>query len=340
MRKPPFLRPGLPVGLAAPSFGCATEPYKSLFESALQRFNHMGLPTIEGPNCRLSRGVGISNAPEECAAELMELMLSPMTQGVLSVAGGELMCEILPYLDFAALATAPPKWFMGYSDNTNFGFLYATLCETMSVYGPCAQSYGARELHPSLTDAMDLLCGRKNTFYGYGRWQRESLQTPDNPLEPYNLTEKTRYRIFNGDKDSALLTGRFLGGCGDILVNLAGTKYDNVGSFAGGDQKGIVWFIEFCDLDPMSMRRTLWSLREAGWFDSANGFIIGRPLHFDDEVLGVDRFGALEPILSLDVPVVADFDLGHLPPMMPFVNGAEGQLRCTADRAELRYFDF
>ena len=35
-----------------------------------------------------------------------------------SVGGGELMLEILPYVDFDEIENNP-KWFMGYSDNTN-----------------------------------------------------------------------------------------------------------------------------------------------------------------------------------------------------------------------------
>ena len=50
--------------------------------------------------------------------------------------GGELMCEILEYLDFEKLKSLNPKWFLGYSDNTNFTFLQTILCDTVSIYGP------------------------------------------------------------------------------------------------------------------------------------------------------------------------------------------------------------
>lgn len=50
------------------------------------------------------------------------------------------MCEILDYVDFDKIRKADPKWYLGYSDNTNFTFLLTTLCDTASIYGPCAGS--------------------------------------------------------------------------------------------------------------------------------------------------------------------------------------------------------
>ena len=43
------------------------------------------------------------------------------------------MCEILPYIDFEKIRNSEPKWFFGYSDNTNLIFLLATLCDTDHV---------------------------------------------------------------------------------------------------------------------------------------------------------------------------------------------------------------
>lgn len=44
------------------------------------------------------------------------------------------MCEILPYIDFEKIRNSEPKWFLGYSDNTNLIFLLATLCDTAAIY--------------------------------------------------------------------------------------------------------------------------------------------------------------------------------------------------------------
>ncbi len=60
---------------------------------------------------------------------------------LISCGGGELMCEILPYMDFDRLAKADPKWYMGYSDNTNMTYLLATLADTASIYGPLRRRF-------------------------------------------------------------------------------------------------------------------------------------------------------------------------------------------------------
>ena len=128
--------------------------------------------------------------------------------------------------------------------------------------------------------------------------------------------------------DGTPVSSRFVGGCLDILVNLCGTRFDHVKEFAEKyKEDGIIWFLEACDLEPFSIRRALWELKEAGWFRYAKGFLIGRPLHYEDVQMGLDRFGAVMGILDeFDVPVVMDCDLGHLPPMMPMINGGYGTL--------------
>ena len=159
MRYPEFLRDGGTIGFAAPSCGCGTEPYRSLFDNALRRWRREGYGVILGPNTYRSDGIGISATPEECGAELTEAYCSPESDVIISCGGGELMCETLDYVDFDRIRAAEPKWYMGYSDNTNFTFLLTTLCDTASVYGPCAGSFGRRKLHPSLKDAKALLRG-------------------------------------------------------------------------------------------------------------------------------------------------------------------------------------
>ena len=61
MRYPAFLKDKGTIGLVAPSFGCADEPYKSCMDAAISRFENMGYKLVEGPNCRKNDGIGIWN---------------------------------------------------------------------------------------------------------------------------------------------------------------------------------------------------------------------------------------------------------------------------------------
>ena len=181
MRYPKFLQQNGRIAFVAPSFGCATEPYKSGFISAQEKFRKQGYSLEFGPNCYADKGIGISNTPNRCGKELTDYYCNVTSDCIISCGGGELMCEILDDVDFDKIREAGPKWYMGFSDNTNMTFLLATLCDTAAIYGPCASNFGMELWHPSLEDAMLLLQGKKLTMHGYDRWEKESVKDEENP---------------------------------------------------------------------------------------------------------------------------------------------------------------
>ncbi|MCC8067791.1 MAG: LD-carboxypeptidase [Clostridiales bacterium] len=217
-----FLTKNGTIGFVAPSFGCNIEPYRSAFENAQRRWKRQGYHLDLGPNCYAGEGVGISNTPELCGRELTDYYLSKDNDILISCGGGELMCEILDHVDWDAIAKAPAKWYMGFSDNTNMTYLLATLCDTASIYGPCAASFGMKPQHKSLKDAFALLtgngCGYETdpaarlevqmasgadanpvfSVEGYPKWELEGKKDEENPLAGYNLTEKRVLKFYNG----------------------------------------------------------------------------------------------------------------------------------------------
>ena len=397
MRYPDFIRPGDAIGFAAPSFGCSSEPYLSSFRRGEEIFKGLGYRLLEGPNCYADAGIGKSNTPEKCAEELQEMYCSADSRALLSCGGGETMCEDLDFLDFDRIGRAEPKWYMGYSDNTNFTFTLTTICDVASVYGPCASAFGMKPWHRSLTEAFAVLEGKNRDEWlaehgkaverglipspkkqaagrsgpgdgklsrpenegsaaadpadkrktpirvlhtgSYGSWQLESLRDETSPFAPYPLHKRTKITGFHPDGTPGDLTvrGRLIGGCMDCLINLVGTRFDHAADFAeryAGD--GILWYLESCDLSIMGMRRAVWQMKNAGWFDHAAGFLIGRPLHYEETAFGLDRRSAvLEPLLELGVPVILDADIGHLPPMMPLINGSLAQASLQEGRLSL-----
>lgn len=120
------------------------------------------------------------------------------------------------------------------------------------------------------------------------------------------------------------VSGRLLGGCMDCLVNLTGTRFDKTKDFIERyKEDGILWFLEACDLNVFSIRRAMWQMEQAGWFEHVKAFLIGRPLCFGQDMMGLDPYQAVLPVaLSHHVPVIMDVDLGHLPPMMPLIVGS------------------
>ncbi len=337
MRYPEFLRPGGTIGFAAPSYGCTIEPYMSGFEAAKKIFAEMGYKTFTGENCSRSDGIGISSSPGRCGKELTEIYTGSDCDIIISCGGGELMCEILPFVDFEKIKKAKPKWFLGYSDNTNFTFTSAVLADTAAIYGPCAPTFGMKKWHRSLEDTWDMISGKHLGVSGYDKWEIESLKTPDDPLEPYNLTEEKKLVLCLGNKtvENVTMKGRMIGGCLDTLLTLIGTPFDKVKEFIQrykGD--GLVWFLEACDLSVYQIRRGLWQMKQAGWFEGVSGFIFGRPMHFDEPEGVLDRHLAVTAHLEeLGVPIVMDADLGHLPPAVPVITGALGEI--SADKSNM-----
>ena len=337
MRYPKFLPEKGSIGFVSPSYGCATEPYKSAFEHALEKFREEGFTPVVGPNCYKTDGVGISSTPENCAKEFMDFYTGE-PDALISCGGGELMCEILPFVDFEKLKEAEPKWFMGYSDNTNLGFLLTTICETASIYGPCAAAFGMEPRHEAITDAWDLIRGKKLEFSSYPGFEILSVKDAENPLAPYNITRKPTLRFDGSLKDKPDLigssfTGRLTGGCLDCLINLVGTRFDKVKEYIKRhSEEGIIWFIESCELGIMGIRRGLWQLEQAGWFENVKGFVIGRPMLFEADDYGMDRYSVVTSVLSkYNVPIVLDADLGHLPPAIPLINGSMATVTVLGD---------
>lgn len=362
MRYPKYLPEKGTIGFVAPSFGCNIEPYRSAFQNAQKKFKALGHGLKLGPNCYEGKGIGISNTPRACGEELTEYYCSRENDVLISCGGGELMCEILEYMDFEKIRQAEPKWYMGYSDNTNMTFLLATLWDTASIYGPCAAAFGMEPWHESLKDAYGLLRGTKDTVHGYRLYEKESQKDEEHPLRPYHVTEMRQTVVHlpgtglqmaergalhpwasagyqGGEEDVSLsLQGRLLGGCMDCLVNLLGTEYDRTAVFAQRYQEdGILWFLEACDLNVMAIRRAIWQMKHAGWFAHVKGFLIGRPYVHGQELMGLDQYHAVVDLLKeYGVPVLLDLDLGHVAPMMSLVCGSYATVQLYGNEISIK----
>ncbi|MDE6890581.1 MAG: LD-carboxypeptidase [Lachnospiraceae bacterium] len=345
MRYPEFLKEKGTIGFVAPSFGCEIEPYRTAFDNALKKWAAMGYGLDLGPNCYAGKGIGISNTPEECGRELTDYYVSQNNDCLISCGGGELMCEILEHVDFEAIKKAAPKWYMGYSDNTNMTFLLATLCDVAAIYGPCAATFGMEPWHPAVNDAMEILRGKKQRVNSYEKWEKEGLE---DALAPYQCTEPLALRAWRPAEnqpsknqmektDDAVMKGRLIGGCMDCLVTFLGTKFDRVGEFLEKyKEDGFIWFLEACDLNVFGIRRAMWQMEHAGWFQYVKGFLIGRPLCNGQEMIGLDQYEAvLQTVRRHNVPVIMDADLGHLPPMMPLVTGSMAEIKMEKGKLEV-----
>ena len=126
------------------------------------------------------------------------------------------------------------------------------------------------------------------------------------------------------------MSGVLLGGCVEVLSPMSGTPYAEVPAFgrAHADEGLVVFYLEACEQGAYDIARHLHGLRHAGWFEHANGVLIGRTPAPDSEKM--TQHGAVADALGmLDVPVVLDADIGHTQPFLPLVNGASARVTVT-----------
>lgn len=318
MRQAPFLKKGDLIDFVAPSFGVTTEPYATRFEAANKNFLKWGYRTKEQACVHLAEGVAASASFEKRAKEINDSFADDSSL-ILSVGGGETMDEILPLIDFQKIKESHPKWFMGFSDNTNLTFPLTVLSDLVTIYGPCAPQFFMKKPRLSELDALRMLAGEKH-FEGYKKYSI-TPRNAEHPLWTYRLSKPKIIKSFNYKKP---IEGVMLGGCLDCLLNLCGTKYDEVKHFNKEHPEGVIWFLEACDLSPLGIRRGLFQLREAGWFTQAKGFLFGRHLCGGQEILGVNKVNAVLDILNdFHLPILMDIDLGHISPSMPIKCGAK-----------------
>ena len=336
MKKINYLKEKGKISLVAPSFGCTTEPYKTRLVEAIKKLEEMGFTIDKGPNIFLANSPCRSNTPKKCAKEFMDAYLSD-SDAIISVGGGEVMNEILPYINFEKIKKTPHKFFMGFSDNTNLTYTLATISEIPTIYGPNACAY-AFPLKYDSKDALDLLLNKTNVIEGYPVWNRYPTKS-ENPLKENEYKEEKVIRPYP-KKDYLVMEGRLLGGCLDCLVNLCGTKFDKTKEYIEKyKDDGIIFFMEPCELNVVSIQRALFQLKQAGWFKYVKGFIFGRPLAcYKQKMFNISHYRAIkEHLKGFNVPILMDADLGHFDPSMPIVTGVKAKVEYINKNIRITY---
>ena len=337
MKEIKYLKENGKISLVAPSFGCTTEPYKTRLEVAIKNLEKMGFEIEQGPNIFLSNSKARSNSPKKCAKEFMDAYLGD-SDAIISVGGGVVMNEILPFINFNKLKKAPHKFFMGFSDNTNLTYTLATISEIPTIYGPNACAF-AFEPKYEVKDALSLLMNKTNVVEGYPCWCRFEEKDPTNPLKEHEYNEPKVIKVYPR-REYVSMEGRMLGGCLDCLINLCGTKYDKTKEYIEKyKEDGIIFFLEPCDLNVISIERALFQLKEAGWFKYIKGFIFGRPRAcFKEKMFGISHYQAIKTNLkNLCVPILMDVDLGHFDPSMPIITGLKAKVEYINKNLKITY---
>jgi muramoyltetrapeptide carboxypeptidase LdcA involved in peptidoglycan recycling len=333
MNYPKLLCRGDTIGICAPSSGVSGDLIPR-FENAIRNVQSLGYHVIETRTVR-NRYKCTSADSAVRAAEFMELYENPEVNAIIPPWGGEFLMEILPLLDFYKIRSLPPKWISGYSDISTLTFPLTLICDIATIHGSNFMNMGGLCIDESDQRVFEVMSDTQSIQKNFPYYGVYSDEFTNIQKETYSFTKKSAWKTLSGN--ACHIKGRMIGGCMDVLNILVGTEYAPVERFIDrykGD--GFIWVLESCEMTAAEIYRAFWHMRENGWFRCCNGFIIGRPDGYSDtrEFTLVD---ALERgIGGLNVPVIYDADIGHIPPILQIVNGAYGEVEFNDGHAVIK----
>lgn len=338
VKYPRSLKTGDTIGVTAPSSG-AQKPLHILLSKAKENVEARGYRVVTGETA-WTQQKGRSASKEKRAEELMSFLLDENITAIIPPWGGSFAMEILPLMDWEKLKSAPPKWLLGYSDISTFLFAYSTITGNASAHGINFAELSSPQWDSTSSRWTDVLgcCENGEVIqHSSDHYQSNWQKVYDNPATGFYFDSKTEWKHLSGFSE-AEFSGRLLGGCISTLRTLIGTPFDQVKDYVSNyaAEEGTVWYLESVGLDAINIYRSLWQMKQAGWFDNTNGILIGRPSSYtaNQEFELVD---ALSDIFAEDnIPVIYDVDIGHSPPQNILVNGAFAKVNFKDSKGTIR----
>lgn len=316
------------VGITAISLSANLEK----IDMAEENLKKYGLNVIETKDVRNESKNFISASDKQRAEEFVKLYLDDNIKHIIAARGGEFAIDIIPYLhkykdDIEKNNVV--KYLQGYSDISLINYYLTTNYNIATLHAENISDFSMKKYHESLLNTIKLLEGDfvNDEFIqdSFDKYQKEELE---DSLE-YNLTEKVKYKsLYKGNECS--FSGRIIGGCIDVITQLIGTKYDNTINFCKQFDEGIIWYIDNFGLDSLELYRRLLQMKNAGFFFNTNGFLFGRTINNISNPDFTYEYALKKVLGDLNVNVIYDVDIGHVPPQFTIVNGSY---------AKFEYFD-
>lgn len=331
LRFPRPLRPGDRIGVTSPSAGVEGAAAGRI-DFCVGWLRGAGFDVVVGD---MMDGTGITAGPAaDRAAELTAMLCDPTIRCVIPPWGGETAIDLVDLLDWDALTAVEPTWVVGFSDLSTLLVPITTRLGWATVHGDnlADTPYRAPD---GLVHWLDVVAGEGPHV------QRDSRVVADWWRFEEDVRATTWKRAGSGawslhGAESLRVTGRLIGGCVETVSNLAGTPYGDVAAFGRRHaQDGLIVYVEAAEDGAAAICRNLHGLRLAGWFDHARAVLVGRT-GAPDHPRMTQRQAVLDALGRLDVPIVFDVEIGHVPPHLPLVNGALATVTIDGGTREIR----
>ncbi len=286
MLKPTRLRPGITVGVVAPS-SPATEDEDVRY--GLELVESFGFKVKPG-RFVFGRTQYLAGSDADRAADLNAMFADPQVDAIMALRGGYGAMRILPMLDYEMIRSNP-KPLIGFSDITALHCAIHKRCGMVTYHGQTALSpftdYSIREFQRVMMQPeARMRIGAPPPFEaGPGKVERENRITPILP---------------------GVATGRLIGGNLTLISCLMGTPWEP-------DFDGRLVFLEDVHETPYRIDRMLTQLVISGKLRKAAGLIYGK---FTDAEATGNTF-SLEHVLidaakAVGIPAARGLMIGHV----------------------------
>lgn len=324
MKYPNFLKNNDTIGICAPSSGVGYKENKyNLAINNLNKYFQIK-ETLSVRNNNI-----ISNTNIIRANEFNDLINDNKINSIMCATGGDFLIDILPFIDYKKIKKNP-KWILGYSDPTNLLYTITTNLDIATIYGQNASSFSQKKLHESLINTIKLLQGELITQNSFKLYEKEK-----NKDDEYNLTEKVYWQKINTEKNN--FEGRIIGGCLDCILNILGTKFDGTKKFIKKYKRDkIIWYFDIFSLSSADVYRTLWQMKELGYFKHTDLIIIGR-IKYPNTYNAYDYEEVLKLLFNNDIPIIFNADIGHVAPKITIINGAIAKIYVNNGKGKIDF---
>lgn len=285
-RTPPRLRPGMTLGVVAPSSPVLE---RSTIARGVAAVEALGFRLAFADHARDGRGY-LAGADANRADDFLAMLERDDIDAVLCLRGGYGAIRTARALHtpanrarLRALAGRAPKAVIGFSDITVLHALIARELGWVSFYGPVLTSF-ARPRDYTVAAFRRALC------------DAEPFAIAPDPADPYVEA------LVPGVAEGALA-----GGCLSLVVSLIGTPWEI-------DLREKLFFFEDVNEEPYAIDRMLSQLLAAGHLQGCAGIVIGE--HADCRPKGGGNTLGLEEVFDdllrpLGVPTLYHLPIGH-----------------------------
>ncbi len=237
MKKPPFLKPGDTIGIAA----SASHFDRAEFLKGVENLKSLGFNIVFRDDI-FHRERYLAGSDKRRSEELLEFLLNPNIKAVLFARGGYGLMRLLPELDKNRI-DVPPKIVLGYSDLTSLLIYLNQKLGWVTFYGPVV----AKDFSSHLNEKT------RNFFH--------QAVTSLKPLGPFTFSETEIVK-------KGIAEGELTGGCLSLVVASLGTPFEI-------DTQNKILFLEDVNEKPYSIDRMLTQLLLAGKLNKVKGILFG-----------------------------------------------------------------